>query len=164
MNDEENLMEDINLEKCIQVSPNPISIKDIETIFFQMRYYVCKKNTKIGEKGSGFFVKFPYPEKNDLLPVLITNNHVIDNKYIKTYKKIELPINDDSEKREIQIDKDRKAYFSKELDAAIFGIKPNKDNIHNFLSIDEDILKLNFKNKSAYVLHYQKGNNTKVSF
>lgn len=82
MNYEENLIEDINLEKYIKASPNPISIKGIETILFQMKYWVCKIYTKKGKKGSGFFVKIPCSDKKDLLPVLIANNHVIDNKYI----------------------------------------------------------------------------------
>ena len=33
---------------------------------------------KIGiEQGTGFFCKIPFPNKENMLPVLITNNHVI---------------------------------------------------------------------------------------
>ena len=60
-------------EKSIINSPEPISLKGIEKIIEQMKNNsICR----INDKGTGFFVKIPY--KSKLLPVLITNNHVIN--------------------------------------------------------------------------------------
>ena len=42
---------------------------------------VCK--IKIGnEQSIGFFCKIPFPDENNLLPVFITNNHVINKKLL----------------------------------------------------------------------------------
>ena len=44
-----------------------------------MKKNVCK--IKIGnEQSTGFFCKIPFPDENNLLPVFITNNHVINKK------------------------------------------------------------------------------------
>ncbi len=49
-----------------------------------MEMSICK--IKIGkEQGTGFFCKIPFPDKNNLLKVLITNNHVIGEDIL--YKK-----------------------------------------------------------------------------
>ena len=71
-------MEDINQE---------ISFEDIKKILFQMENCICKIYLKNIEKGTGFFCKIPF--NNNLLPVLTTNNHVLngnnlgDNEIIK---------------------------------------------------------------------------------
>ena len=121
-------MEDISLEKYIKNSPTPISIKGMETILFQMKNCVCKIHKNIGTNGSGFFCKIPYPGKSDLLPVLITNYHVLNEEDIKNNKIIELTINDDNEKRSIKIDENRIKFNSKELDVTFIEIKQNRDN------------------------------------
>ena len=42
---------------------------------------VCK--IKIGnEQSTGFLCKIPFPDENNLLPVFITNNHVINKKLL----------------------------------------------------------------------------------
>ena len=57
--------------------PKSISLKGIEIILEQMKNNVCKIN--VGKiKGNGFFCKIPFPWDNDLLPVLITNNDILD--------------------------------------------------------------------------------------
>ena len=33
-------------------------------------------------QGTGFFSKIPFPNKENMLPVLITNNHIIDDDII----------------------------------------------------------------------------------
>ena len=53
----------------------PISIKGTKKILRQMQNSICKIYINTGEIETGFFCKIPY--KNKLLPVLITNNHVI---------------------------------------------------------------------------------------
>lgn len=59
---------------------------------------------------------------------------------------------------------------NEEFDITIIEIKPNEDKINNFLEIDENafedprILKLKYKNMSAYLLHYPKGGKIQASF
>ena len=44
-------------------------------IIRQMKKYIFK--IKIGQtQGTGFFCKIPFPDKDNMLPVLITNNHI----------------------------------------------------------------------------------------
>ena len=40
-----------------------------------MKNCICKILTNDGKKGTGFFCKIPY--LNKLLPVLVTNNHIL---------------------------------------------------------------------------------------
>ena len=62
-------------------------------------------------------------------------------------------------KRKIKMDKARKRYTYKNdeegVDITIIEIKSN-DNINKFLEIDDEILELECKRKSIYVLHYPK--------
>ena len=75
-----------------------------------MEQNICK--IKIGqEQGTGFFCKIPFPNKNNMLPVLITNNHVIDDKSL--YNKntnIKIDIEEEKESKIIDL-KDRIKYI-----------------------------------------------------
>ena len=75
-------------EKNIVGFPNVISYECTEKIIEQMKKNVCK--IRIGnEQSTGFFCKIPFPDENNLLPVFITNNHVINKKlYIQIVKKL----------------------------------------------------------------------------
>ena len=85
---------------------------------------------------NGFFCKIPFPDKDHMLEVLITNNHVINEDIL--YKKDEIfPIKINDKKLDLN---DRIKYTSKEYDITIIEIKPNKDNLHNFLELDNKIL------------------------
>ena len=161
-------MEEVKKEKEIKNSPNPVSIQGTKTILFQMQNCICKIIKSDGITGTGFFCKIPF--KTNLLPVLITNNHVLSENDIEINKIIEFTINDDNIKGEIKIDDKRIVNSYKELDVTIIEIRPNKDKINNFLELDEDInkeeniLKTIYKKKSIYILHYPKGDNAQVSY
>ena len=150
-------------------SPDPITIEGTETILNQMKNCICKISKDKGEKGTGFFCKIPVTD-NILLPVLITNHHVLNEEDIKNKSIIKTTINDNKSCINITIDESRKKFTSKKLDITIIEIKPNKDNINNFLSVDLDINKDNnileqiYKSSSIYILHYPKGNKVKVSY
>ena len=89
----------MELEKNIEDYPKSISLKGTEIILEQMKKKVCKIN--IGRiKGTGFFCKIPFPDDKNLLSVLITNNHVIDELILKNEKIIKVCINKE-EKKEI---------------------------------------------------------------
>ena len=84
-------MEEIK-EKYIKDSIEPVSINSTEIILNQMKKCVCKIRIK-GIKGTGFFAKIPY--KNDVLSVLITNNHVLGEDNIKDGKNISISLNNE---------------------------------------------------------------------
>ena len=144
-------------EQLIDGMPIPIPVKGLKTILYQIENCVCKIYKDI-IKGTGFFCKIPY--KNNILHLLITNNHILNKHDIEDNKIINISVNNNP--KVITIDKTRKKYTNRELDFTFIEIKPNEDNIHNFLEIDEeDINKSNINleyiNKSIYLLHYPKG-------
>ena len=67
-------------EKILVDYPRPISLNQSETILKQMKNYVFQICKKDGSKGTGFFCRIPL-SNNKSLPVFITNNHLIDEKY-----------------------------------------------------------------------------------
>ena len=82
--------------------------------------------------------------------VLITNNQVLDEDKIKLGKKINFTTNDDEQKYEIEVDKERNIYISRKYDITIIEIK-KEDKIQPdaFFEIDDNIFKTdyNYKNK-----------------
>ena len=126
-----------------------------------MKNAVCKIH-KIGWiKCTGFFCKIPY--NSNLLKVLITNNHILNEKDISKGQKIVISINDEAETKIIKIDSERITFTCKELDVTIIEIKPNLDFINYFLELDdniyqnEQILPYYYDKHSIYTLHYPKG-------
>ena len=114
-------MSDIKQEKLIKEQPIPVSIENTKKILFQMENCICKIYLKNGEIGTGFFCKIPF--NNNLLPVLITNNHVLNKDDIDNNKIIKLMIN--NEVKEIEIDNIRKRYTNSDekIDITIIEIK-----------------------------------------
>ena len=86
-------MEDITKEMLIEKYPRPISIKDTKEILNQMENCICKIIKNEGEKGTGFFCNIKCNNYN--IPVMMTNYHIIDEKYIKEKNDIELTLDDD---------------------------------------------------------------------
>ena len=134
-----------------------------ETLMHHMGNFICKIN---GNKiGTGFFCKIPY--KGNLIPVLITNNHVIDDDYLKDKNYIKFYINEDSQI--INIDKNSKIYSSNRNEYDITIIKLNEaDEIKNFLEIDKNIFKNNselyYKDEQIYILHYPNAGKPSISY
>ena len=164
-------MDDIK-EKCINISPEPVSLEGTKKILNQMNKCVCRIYND-GE-GTGFFTKIPFINK--FLPVLITNNHILNENDIKNNKKILININ--KELRSIKIDGKRKRYTNEQLDITIIEIK-EEDHINNeYIELDDNIMnyfKLNEKvnpndingiycNKSIYILNYPERNDIVVSY
>ena len=145
-------------------SSKPLTEKEI--IEQQQKKYICKiymyLNKMLCGISNGFFCFIPYPDKEHLLPVLITTYRTINENSLNENKEIELTLNNDSQKRKIKIKNDRKMYVSKENDTVIIEIKPKTDNLHNFLDIDEDFFKddltLNNNQEKIYLVCYGKEN------
>jgi V8-like Glu-specific endopeptidase len=158
-------MEDTKKEVMIEKYPRPISIQDMKKILNQMENNICKIYKEDGGKGTGFFCNIIY--KNKKIPVMITNNHVIDEKYINKNKIIKYSISDDIEIKNIKKNKERMVYTNEEYDTTIIEIK-EKDEIKNFMEIDEDIFINNsdilYNNKSIYIIQYPLSDKVKVSY
>jgi len=104
-----------------------------------------------------FFCKIPFSDTFNLLPVLITNNHVLKETDIIQGKKIKLTLNNKNFK--IKIDKLRKTYTNKEYDIEIIdGL-----DYDSFLDIDDNIMKneleKSFDKKEIYIIYSQNGDN-----
>ena len=94
---------------------------------------ICKIN---GSKiGTGFFCKMIY--ENKLVTVLITNYHVLDDKYVASKDNIKVYINE--KYKIIKINKNNIIYLSRNNDYDIIIIRLEEDDIENYLEIDENI-------------------------
>ena len=155
-------MTDIKQQGLIKEQPIPVSLEGTKKIIYQMENFICKIYLDNGLVGTGFFCEIPF--NNNLLPVLITNNHILNGNDIENNKIINLMINNKVKK--IKIDNSRKKYTNpdKNIDITIIEIKPKKDGINNYLEIDEEDInkdkeniELEYKKKSIYILHYLRG-------
>ena len=149
-------MSDINQEELIKKQPIPVSLEGTEKILFQMKNCICKIVLENGEIGTGFFCKIPF--NDNLLPVLITNNHIVNKNDLDNNKIIKIMTN--YEIKAIELDNLRKKYTDENIDITIIEIKQNEDGIYNYLEIDdiingnEENIVLEYENESIYILHY----------
>ena len=122
-------------EKFLANHPIPITIEETTKILEQMKSCICKIHLKNGEgSGTGFFCNISY--KNDYkLPVLMTNNHVINDEYLKNNNEINISLNDEKIQINILINNNRKIYTNEKYDITITEIIET-DKINNYLEID----------------------------
>ena len=123
-------------EISIKDSLEPVSIEQTEIILDQMRESVCKIHIE-GKHGTGSFVQVPYD--NQLLRLLITNNHVLNEQDIMPGNTIVLSLNNEKIFKKIKIESKRKKYTNKDLDVTIIEIK-DEDNINKYISLDDKIM------------------------
>jgi len=154
--DKNNSFEKLYINEKITKNQGNIVKDNIMGIKSQLENKICKIIKTI--KGTGFFTKIPYPNKFHLLPVLITNNHILGNEDLSINNVINLTLNNDKEKRSLKIDELRKKFTDKELDVTIIEIKPKEDGINNFLDLDDDFDKEKYReNEDIYILQYSNG-------
>ena len=153
---------DTKLEMMINGLSKPITYGKAKVILKQMETCICKiKINDINDiYGTGTFCKIPYPNKNNLLPVLITNNHIITEDILQNEnEKITIYLEPENKNMEFNL-KDRIKYTSEKYDITIIEIKPNKDGLHNFLELDENIINNGYIDgyihESIYILQYPK--------
>ncbi len=124
---------------------------------------ICKINGK--GVGTGFFCKMIY--QNELVPVLITNYHVIDDKFVQSNNSLKVYINEDY--KFININKNKIIYLSSNNEYDLIVIRLQDGEIDHYLKIDENIFKQNseqaYKNEPIYILHYPgKDEKAKISY
>ena len=142
-------------ESLLNGYPNVISYECTKKIIEQMERNICKINIGMNQ-GTGFFTKIPFPNENKMLPVLITNNHVINNDILnKENMKIKIDIKEEDDTKEIIL-KNRMKYTNEEYDITIIEIK-EEDNINNYLELDDIIINdiLNNINKNKEYINEQ---------
>ena len=150
-------------EKEKKVKPIPKRITKI--INSQLEESVCKIYINKNESGTGFLCKIPFPDEFKYLPTLITNNHVINEEYFKKNKIIKISFDDDKNFKLLENVQETKFYSNKTYDISIIAIFPNKDNLNNFLELDNNIWKNEKEDKQdIYLLQYPNGNDSCVSY
>ena len=167
-------MEEYKKEKYITTSPEPVTLGATEKIIDQMNNSVCRIDNY--GVGTGFFTRIPY--KSKLLPVLITNNHVIGKDDLINNKIINIYINKNKISKKITLDNSRLKYTNEKLDITIIEIKENDKLNNKYLELDDEIInyfKSNQKddpkylnsiyvNKSIYIINYPEGKDVVVSY
>ena len=124
-------------ENFTESLPDPVSLEGTQKIIDQMNNSICRIYNE-NRKGTGFFVKIPY--KSDLLPVLITNNQVINKDDILSIKSISIYINNDKKIKTLILDRNRKIYANEKNNITIIEIKENEDNLNNkYLELEDEI-------------------------
>jgi hypothetical protein len=174
MNNDGSIKDDNDFIKQKEVNPyiREISIDQMQIIKNQMEKSVCKIKCNEGS-GTGFFCKIPFPNFYNLLPVLITNNHILNEEDLKINNQIVLSINNDIFTYKINIDNSRKIYTEKDLyDITLIEIKESDGiNLNCFLEVDNedeafdnetDVKKI-YRNKYVYVIHYPNGDKVKYN-
>ena len=162
-------MEDIINEGKITGAVSPLNIKDTETILAQMKTSICIIDHIAEGKltGTGFFCNIDLGDQK--IPCLLTNYHVLDEKYIREYKKIRISMHDKRINDEITINEKDILYLSPKNEYDLIIIKLNKrENYINYLELDDNLFnknsELGYINQSIYILHYPNSEKASVSF
>jgi V8-like Glu-specific endopeptidase len=118
--------------------------------------------------GSGLLCKIPFPDEKNIIPMLVTCNHILKNEDITQGKMISFTLDNDKKAFEILIDESRKIYSNEEYDITMLEIRQSDGlNIETFLEIDENIFSKNsneiIKNELVSLLSYPKGENLSIS-
>ena len=145
--------------------PNIISFDCAKKIVEEMQKDICKIIVE-EERGTGFFCKIPFPNKESMQSVLITNNHIVNENLLNNANgKIKIYIEEEENEKVINL-KNRLKYTNKEYDTTIIEIK-EEDNINNFMELDEGIINniinnknenIKYKEQTVYIIHYPEGN------
>ena len=139
----------------------PITKAQTQIIMSQLDRHICKIYVTKNEIGTGFFCRIRYPDDNRRLPVLITNNHVLNEKDLEINNTIKITLDDDKIEKNILINKFRLTFTNPDLDVTIIEIKP-EDQINSFLEVDEnvfdnDYIEIYKTDTPIYLLQYPEG-------
>ena len=166
-NDINDVNDDFLKQQCIKNYPKSFPISAFSIMQDQSKKYICKIFIKSGGTGTGFFCKIPFPTSLNLLPVLITTNHNLEEENIIPGEKINFLIN--NHEKSILIDESRKTYTHKgqEGDITIIEIK-EEDGLEIDSFLDTDNSKNNFtqednEENNIYIIHFPNGQNIEYS-
>ena len=144
--------------------PNIVPYESSRKIIEQMEKAICQIKIE-NIQATGFFCRIPFPDKNNMLPVLITNNHIINGQLLyQNDATILLKIKDESQIIQLCLN-NRIKYTNEKFDITIIEIQKN-DSINDYLELDDIINKDIFNNfdnnkeyckQSIYVMQYFEG-------
>ena len=141
-----------------------ISVNKMNFIIEQLNKTVIKIK-KENCFGTGFLCSIPF--HNNLLPVIVTNNHILEERDISLGQKLHFTLNNDRICFEILIDKNRKVYTNKFYDITFIEIKRNDGlDISSFIKVDLNIFNSNeneLVNKQVYLIGYPYGKEAQLS-
>jgi len=118
--------------------------------------------------ATGFLLKIPFGNKNKLIPVLMTNNHVINEDFPKNNRYLSVCKADQDNIYNIDFNIPRRFYTNADLDSTFIEIKhEDKFGLKYFLEVDDDIDNEEDPNsiyvdKFAYIIHFPKGNDASL--
>ena len=146
--------DDIINQGYIEKYPCIIELKYTENLLNQMKNCIFRIYGDEGMKGTGFFCKIPFPDKNKLLTVLITNNHVINE---TSLNKKEIKILFNNKLKSIRL-KNRITYTNEDYDVTIIQIK-EEDGVKNYLELEEHMIyditdnELNYESDDGNIIY-----------
>ena len=134
---------------------------NMENINKKLENYICKIYNNESNFEIGFLCKIPFPDEFNLLPVLISNNNILNLDDII----INISFENDKVIKYINNIKGRKTYYNNKYNLSIIEILQDKDNIHNFLEYNDDIENdEEIKNNSIYIPYYSKEDKLLISY
>ena len=157
-----------NLEKSLEHYPSFVTLEKMKLIVNQIENSICTIYGE-GKHATGFFSYLNDNFNKKRFPVLITNNHVIDEEYFSIYKKIKISFNNEKKFMDLVLHSKLKKYTNKDYDITIIEIKKDiLNNINAFLEIDEKIFQENsdkiFNKTTSYIIHYPNIKQAAVSY
>ena len=126
-------------ENKVVGSSEPVNIERTIKILDQLMNCICKIKMK-GGFGTGFFCKIP--DKNEILKVLMTNYHVLNEKSLEENEKLNLRLNDENQIVKLDLEIERKTYFNEDYDLTLIELK-EEDKIKNYLELDDNLFQEN---------------------
>ena len=164
--DDEMNIDDSEAEDSTTISEQSIMIKiDAFQKIYKSTKCVCKLKIIINGStsfGIGFFCYIPSKE----ITVLLTNNHVINGKYLKNEKKIKYikETNGKQQEKIINLETKRYMYTNKKLDVTVIEIL-DEDLIDDVIEIDEKYIKNKvFENEHVFNIQFPHGEMMNASF
>ena len=129
--------------------PKPVTKESHKKIMEYLDNSLYKIKGNDNKDGIGFFCNIQCDNK--IIPVLITNYKIIDEKYYSNNNNIKVLINNEFIKIEFGLIN----YINKDLDISMIEIKENK--LINILDTDENIYKekseIYLNKESIYIIH-----------
>ena len=162
-------LENIKLPDLL--SRDYVDLRFNEKVIEQMRNSLFEFKIK-NKKGIAFFCKIPFPTKLKLLPVLITNNQIINEDILSNNNEtLEINLKIGESFKNLKLDK-RIIYTNNIYGISIIEIK-EEDKINSYLELDYEIFDDIFEEsqryqflyyeKTIYMLHYL-GYNISISY
>ena len=133
------------------------SIDSLSPLLTKGKFFSCKIILNNNSYGSGFFCKI-LSQKNQIIKVLFTCNHVLTENFLLSNNEIDIEFN--NEKRKIVFkDNKRKIWMNEKLDYTCIEIL-NTDDIKEFLQTDIEIFEesynKNLSKQEIFLFGYNK--------